>query len=286
MLIGRQRQLRLAVRRPSPRTLDRNAPAAERHLAVLVAVTDRGPLRVPLALRADDLVDLLLQQLSEHTEPDLDRQRQQSLLRRPHQLPQRLLHALREHGLIADRLRDRYVARHGGSSFGSWPDRPSRSHQERTGRRDRRHLKVLRAPGQPPVALAGKGVARPALASLLRWTKTRRLAPARPGAGQAASFRLGRDVSNRGAYRSPRQSRRLPCFLGVTAQQVVAVVADGSWSDGLVAEDGCAVADPFPERRGPGEPCVIDDRLLVEFAGVEADRADVELALAVGVLLE
>jgi len=28
-------------------------------------------------------------------------------------------------------------------------DRPSRSHQERTGRRDRRHLKVLRAPGQP-----------------------------------------------------------------------------------------------------------------------------------------
>ena len=32
----------------------------------------------------------------------------------------------------------------------SLPDHPSRSHQERTGRRDRRHLKVLRAPGQPP----------------------------------------------------------------------------------------------------------------------------------------
>jgi hypothetical protein len=29
-------------------------------------------------------------------------------------------------------------------------DRPSRSHAERTGRRDRRHLKLLRAPGQPP----------------------------------------------------------------------------------------------------------------------------------------
>ena len=30
------------------------------------------------------------------------------------------------------------------------PDRPSRSHQERTSRRDRRHLKLLRTPGQPP----------------------------------------------------------------------------------------------------------------------------------------
>jgi hypothetical protein len=30
------------------------------------------------------------------------------------------LHALGEHGLITDRLRDRYVATHGGSSFGSW----------------------------------------------------------------------------------------------------------------------------------------------------------------------
>ncbi len=82
-----------------------------------MAVTDRGPLPVPLPLRADDPVDLLLQQLPEHTEPDLDRQRQQPLPRRPHQLPQRLLHALREHGLIVDRLSDRYVALHGGSSF-------------------------------------------------------------------------------------------------------------------------------------------------------------------------
>ena len=85
-----------------------------------MAVTDRGPVGLPLALRTDDLVDLLLEQLPEHTEPDLDRQRQQSFLRRPNQLPQHILHALREHGLIVGRLSDRYVALHGGSSFGSW----------------------------------------------------------------------------------------------------------------------------------------------------------------------
>jgi hypothetical protein len=36
-------------------------PAAERHLARLVAVPDRDPVRVVLALRADDLNDLLLE---------------------------------------------------------------------------------------------------------------------------------------------------------------------------------------------------------------------------------
>ena len=49
-------------------------------------------LRGVLALRADDFVDLLFQQLGQHTEPDADAQRQQSLLRRPDQLPQRLPH--------------------------------------------------------------------------------------------------------------------------------------------------------------------------------------------------
>ena len=55
-----------------------------------------------LALRTDELVDLHLQQLPQHTEPDLDRQRQQPLPRCPDQLPQRLLHALREHALITE----------------------------------------------------------------------------------------------------------------------------------------------------------------------------------------
>ena len=82
-----------------------------------MAVPHRGPLRVPLPLRADDLVDLLLHQLAQHTEPDTDAQREQPLLRGPDQLAQRLLHALRQHGLITGRLRDRYVLIHGGSSF-------------------------------------------------------------------------------------------------------------------------------------------------------------------------
>src|ERR1035437_7373065 len=82
-------------------------------------MADRRPVGVPLPLRTDELADLQLQQLSQHTEPNLDRQRQKSLLRCPNQLSQCLLHALREHGLIADRLGDRYVALHGGSSFRS-----------------------------------------------------------------------------------------------------------------------------------------------------------------------
>ena len=42
-------------------------------------------------------------------EPDLDRQRQQPLLGGPNQLAQRLLHPLREHDPVFDRLGDRYV---------------------------------------------------------------------------------------------------------------------------------------------------------------------------------
>jgi hypothetical protein len=64
--------------------------------------------------------------------PDLDRQREQSLSRCPEQLPERLLHPLREHALVVDRLGDRYVAHHGGSSFdlaGSPATLPTRSGQ-------------------------------------------------------------------------------------------------------------------------------------------------------------
>ena len=82
-----------------------------------MAVPHGGPIRVPLALRAHDLVNLLLHHLGQNTEPDADAERQQPFLRCPDRLPERLLDALREHGLIIDRLRDRYVALHGGSSF-------------------------------------------------------------------------------------------------------------------------------------------------------------------------
>jgi hypothetical protein len=49
-----------------------------------VAVPDRGALRdVLLALRPDDLDDLLLEQLGEHREAEADAQGQQSRVRRP-----------------------------------------------------------------------------------------------------------------------------------------------------------------------------------------------------------
>ena len=100
MLVRLKRHLALPIRRADPRALDLHPPAAQRDLAILMPVADRGPLPVPLALRADDLLNLRLQQLVQHPQPDLDRQREQPLPRCPDQLPQRLLHALREHGLI------------------------------------------------------------------------------------------------------------------------------------------------------------------------------------------
>ena len=109
MLVGPQPHLALAIGRPHPGALDRNAPAAERYLAILVAMPDRGPVAVPPTLRPDDLLDLLLQQFTEHAETDLDRQRQQALPRGPEQLPESFLNTLGQHGLIVDRLGDRYV---------------------------------------------------------------------------------------------------------------------------------------------------------------------------------
>jgi hypothetical protein len=61
-----------------------------------VTVPDRGAVRVVLALRADDPVDLGLQQLVQHAEPDAHAERQQPLLRRARQLAQRVLHPLRQ----------------------------------------------------------------------------------------------------------------------------------------------------------------------------------------------
>jgi hypothetical protein len=111
--------LAAAVRTAHPRPLNPHAPAAQCHLTGLVAVTDSGALRVVLALCTDDLVDLLFHQHGEHTEPDTDAQGQQPLLRRVHQLAERLLHPRRQRQLTA-RLRgsdllQRYGL-HGGSS--------------------------------------------------------------------------------------------------------------------------------------------------------------------------
>ena len=107
------------ARRPrsEPGALDLDAATAERHLTVVVAMTNRGPFAVPLALRTDDIVDLLLHHRAQHPEPDGDAEGKQPLLRCPDQLAERFLHSLGEHGLLHGRLRDRYVATHGGSSF-------------------------------------------------------------------------------------------------------------------------------------------------------------------------
>ncbi len=116
---------------------DRDPSAAQRHLARLVPVTHRDPIGVLLAPRAHDLDDFLFQQLDQHAEADADAQRQQPLSRRAHQLPERLLHALRQHDLLTARLRERYVASHGGSSFDLRRIAPNAPNRSGRGRRDR-----------------------------------------------------------------------------------------------------------------------------------------------------
>ena len=73
------------------RGADRHAPAAQRHRPLLVAVTDRHPVGVMLALRAHDLGDLELHQLVHNAEPDPHAERQQPLPRGPDQLAERFL---------------------------------------------------------------------------------------------------------------------------------------------------------------------------------------------------
>src|SRR5208282_1248464 len=91
VLIRRNRQLVLIISGTDPRTMDLHAPTAQGHRAVLVTVTLRRAIRVPLAPRTDDLLDLPLHQLMHHAEPDTNTQREQSLLRRAHELAERLL---------------------------------------------------------------------------------------------------------------------------------------------------------------------------------------------------
>ena len=75
MLIGTERDLRLAVGATHARTLDGDTSPAEGHLAVLVAVAHGDAIRVMLALRAHHIVDLLLHQFGKHAQPDTDAQR-------------------------------------------------------------------------------------------------------------------------------------------------------------------------------------------------------------------
>jgi hypothetical protein len=119
VLVARQRHFGLAICGADTRTLHGHTSTAECHLAVLVAVADRDAVGVPLALRADDLIDLGLQQLAQHTPADLDRQREQSLSRCPDQVAERLPNPRWERTLQRLRARDDLRAGyllHGGSS--------------------------------------------------------------------------------------------------------------------------------------------------------------------------
>ena len=105
--VGGERNLALTVSRAHPRSLDRSAATAERHLPGLAAVADSRALGVVLSVWSDDLVDLLAHQLVQHAEPDADRQREQPLLCGAGQLTERLLHPfgqLLEAVLLADRV--------------------------------------------------------------------------------------------------------------------------------------------------------------------------------------
>ncbi len=121
--VARKRQLVLVVCGPDAWTADRHAPATERHLTVVVAMADRPTLRIMLALRAHDLVDLGLHDLVQHAETNADAQRQQALLRGAGQLAERLLHALGQRArrlLLGGDLVTRYGPHRGGFSCPRW----------------------------------------------------------------------------------------------------------------------------------------------------------------------
>ena len=108
VLIGPERQLRLAIGRPSARPLDRNPPTAERHLAsphdhdgqpyAPGSTCPPGPRPPrPPAPKAPRAPRARPRPTTPTAPPSL-----------PPPAPQRVLHPLREHAHITDRLDDRY----------------------------------------------------------------------------------------------------------------------------------------------------------------------------------
>src|SRR5581483_9021425 len=157
----------------------RDPPPAERQRSLLVAVPLRRPLRIMLALRADDLVDLQLHQLMHNAEPDADAEGEQPFPRCPDQLAERLLDLRRQHPLGRRRGRDDrrpgYLP-HGGSSSLEWTSATQNAaHGSGRGRRDRRsnfyeisdNLRHPPTPGQAAPALTpGRRVTPPFLAGI------------------------------------------------------------------------------------------------------------------------
>jgi len=142
VLVRRHRELLLVIGRAHPRSANLDAPAAQGHRAVLVAVALGGALRVVLALRPNDLVDLELHQLMHDAEADADAQRQQPLPRRPDELAEGLLDSRWERTLDSFRTRNDLSARyllHGGFLLSRMDfTRPERCQRQRTGQEDRR----------------------------------------------------------------------------------------------------------------------------------------------------
>ncbi len=119
VLVRLDRQLALVIGRTHPRPTHAHAAASQRQRPVLVAVTLRRPVRVVLALRAHNLLDLELHQLVHDAEPNTDAQREQPFPRRTDELAQRFLDLRRQRTLRRrqgrDDLRRGYLL-HGGSS--------------------------------------------------------------------------------------------------------------------------------------------------------------------------
>src|SRR5450755_54046 len=117
VLVALDGQFVLVVSRADPRTVNRNAPTAERHRPVLVTVTLRRPVGVVLVLRAHDLVDFALHQLMHDAETETNAQREQPLPRCPNELAECLLNLRRQRQLRRlpgrDDLRAGYLL-HGG----------------------------------------------------------------------------------------------------------------------------------------------------------------------------
>ena len=142
VLVALNGQLALVHGRAHPRTTHRNAPGAQGHRPGLVAVPDSDAIRVVLALRADDFVDLELHQLVHDAEPDTHAEREQALSRCPDQLAQRLLDSRWKRTLGRPQGRDdlggEYLLHGGPSCPRGLGLRPARSQPERTRREDRR----------------------------------------------------------------------------------------------------------------------------------------------------
>jgi len=151
-LIGRHRQLAAAVHRADPRPLHRNAATAQGDRSARVAVPDRDPVAVVLALHAGQRGHVGVHHRAHHLEPGADREGQQALAHVPGDLGHRHSDVLRHGQPVRVRCNGHLLLIllvHGGpllslSVFGGRPTPTAR--QELSGGPP---PQVLRDPGHP-----------------------------------------------------------------------------------------------------------------------------------------